>query len=116
VSDAVACSLEILAKRVGDPAPLVYERLFARHPETEALFVMDVGGHVRGQMLAVATEALLDQGGADGGRLTGLVGIERANHVNIGVPAEVFDGFFALLMEVVRDALGGDWTPIYIRI
>jgi hemoglobin-like flavoprotein len=106
--DVVARSLELLAERVGDPAPRVYARLLARHPGTEALFLMDPGGHVRGQMLAVAIEALLDRGGE--GRLAGLVGIERMNHVNIGVPPEVFDGFFALLMEVVRDALGPDWT------
>lgn len=105
--DAVAESLEILAARHGDPAPLVYAALFARHPEAEALFLMDRGGHVRGQMLAVATEALLD----GGTRLAGLVGIERLNHANIGVPEALFDGFFRLLMEVVRDALGPDWTP-----
>ncbi len=59
--DAVAESLERLAERVGDPAPLVYARLFARHPETEALFLMDAGGHVRGQMLAMAFELLLNE-------------------------------------------------------
>ena len=106
-SDPVAESLDLLAARHGDPAPLVYAALFARHPEAESLFVMDRGGHVRGQMLAVALEALLD-GGA---RLAGLVGIERLNHANIGVPEALFDGFFDLLMEVVQDALGPDWTP-----
>lgn len=106
MSDAVARSLELLAARVGDPAGLVYATLFARHPETEALFVMDRGGHVRGQMLAMAFEALLD----GGERLSGLIGIERMNHVGYGVEAEVFDGFYALLMETVRDALGEAWT------
>lgn len=107
--DPVAESLERFAEGVGDPAPLIYDRLFARHPETEALFLMDPGGHVRGQMLATAFEALLEAG--QGGRLSGLVGIERMNHVNIGVPPAVFDGFFALLMEAVREALGPGWTP-----
>ncbi|TCZ52974.1 globin [Roseicella aquatilis] len=105
--DPVAESLDLLAARHGDPAPLVYAALFARHPEAEALFLMDRGGHVRGQMLAVALEALLD-GGA---RLSGLVGIERLNHVNIGVPEALFDGFLPLLRDVVRDALGPGWTP-----
>ena len=59
--DPFAASLEALTARVGDPAPLVYARLFARHPETEALFLMDKGGLVRGQMLATAFEALLDR-------------------------------------------------------
>ena len=105
--DPFAASLEALTARVGDPAPLVYARLFARHPETEVLFLMDKGGLVRGQMLATAFEALLD----GGDRLSGLLEIERMNHVNIGVPQEVFDGFLALLMETVREALGPDWTP-----
>lgn len=104
--DAVAESLDLFAARCADPAAAVYGRLFARHPEAEALFLMDPGGHVRGQMLAIAVEALLD----GGERLAGLVGIERMNHVNIGVPPALFDGFFALLQEVVRNALGPDWT------
>ena len=105
--DPVAESLELLAARCADPAAAVYGRLFAENPEAEALFLMDPGGHVRGQMLAVAPEALLD----GGERLAGLVGIERMNHVNIGVPPALFDGFFDLLQAVVRDALGTDWTP-----
>ncbi|TDH63744.1 globin [Dankookia rubra] len=105
--DPVAESLECFAARCADPAAAVYGRLFALHPEAEALFLMDPGGHVRGQMLAVAVEALLD----GGGRLAGLVGIERMNHLNIGVPLALFDGFFNLLRAVVRDALGADWTP-----
>ena len=105
--DAVAESLDLFAARHADPAAAIYGRLFALHPEAEALFLMDPGGHVRGQMLAIAFEALLD----GGERLAGLVGIERMNHVNIGVPPALFDGFFALLQSVVRDALGPDWTP-----
>ena len=104
--DAVAASLDLLAARCGDPAPLVYARLFAAHPDAEAQFIMDPGGHVRGQMLAVALEALLDS--TD--RLAGLVAIERMNHVNIGVAPDQVDGFFALLRDVVRDALGAEWT------
>lgn len=104
--DPVAESLGLFAARCADPAAAVYGRLFALHPEAEALFLMDPGGHVRGQMLAVAVEALLD----GGERLAGLVGIERMNHVNIGVPPALFDGFLGLLQAVVREALGADWT------
>jgi hemoglobin-like flavoprotein len=105
--DPVAESLDLFAARCADPAAAIYRRLFALHPEAEALFLMDPGGHVRGQMLAIAVEALLD----GGERLAGLVGIERMNHLNIGVPPALFDGFFALLQAVVCDALGPDWTP-----
>jgi hemoglobin-like flavoprotein len=107
----VARSLALLAERVGDPAPLVYARLFARHPEAEALFVMDRGGQVRGQMLAVALETLLELEAGGEAYATGVVAIERMNHVNIGVPVALFDGFYALLAEVVREALAEAWTP-----
>ena len=107
-ADAVAQRLERPSEHVGDPAPLVYAPLFARHPETEALFLLDAGGHVRGQMLAMAFELLLDP--AQGGRLAGQLGTERMNHLNIGVPPAVFDGFFALLRDAVREALGPGWT------
>lgn len=106
MSDPVAESLALLAERVGDPKALVYERLFARHPETEALFVMDKGGHVRGQMLAMVLEALLD----GGERLSGLIGIERMNHLGYGVSEDAFDGFYELLLETVREALEEGWT------
>jgi len=105
--DALAESLDAFAAICADPAAAVYAALFARHPEAAAHFLMDPGGHVRGQMLAVAFEALLD-GGA---RLDGLVGIERMNHVNIGVPEALFDGFLPLLRDVVRAALGPAWAP-----
>jgi hemoglobin-like flavoprotein len=47
-------SFEIAAERAGDITPLVYQRLFAQHPEMEALFVRDTTGAVRGEMLAAA--------------------------------------------------------------
>ena len=106
MSDPVAESLALLAERVGDPAALVYARLFAQYPEAEALFVMDKGGQVRGQMLSMVFEALLD----GGERLGGLIGIERMNHIGYGVDADAFDGFYLLLMETVREALGAAWT------
>ena len=107
MSDAVAESLERFAALAGDPNTLVSQSIFARWPESEALFVLDRGGQVRGQMLAIAVEALLD----GGTRLAGLVGIERMNHVNIGVDPAAFDGFFVLLRDLVRETLGPDWTP-----
>src|SRR6185312_9381894 len=36
-------TLERVAERVGDPIPLVFERLFAEMPEAEALFIRDKG-------------------------------------------------------------------------
>ncbi|HMO44345.1 MAG TPA: globin, partial [Phenylobacterium sp.] len=63
-AQALIDSLDRVAERSADPAPEVYARLFARHPEMEALFVRDTQGAVRGQMLAQAVETLLDFAGA----------------------------------------------------
>jgi hemoglobin-like flavoprotein len=93
-----------------DPAPLVYARLFADRPDLEPLFVRDRGFQVRGQMLAVALETLLDLAGP---RLyaAGMLQSERTNHGGLGVPLDSFDGFFLMVMATFRDLLGPEWTP-----
>ena len=109
-AEIIANCLELVAERAGDPAPLVFQRLFAENPEVEALFVRDTAGLVRGEMMAVTLEALLDCA-ADDSYAVGLVEIERVNHVGLGVAPEVFDTFFRVVMTVFRGILGDDWTP-----
>ena len=108
-AEIIAGCLELVAERIGDPAPLVFQRLFAENPEVEALFVRDTAGLVRGEMMAVTLEALLDCADGDS-YAVGLVEIERVNHVGLGVEPEVFDTFFRVVMTVFREALGADWT------
>jgi hemoglobin-like flavoprotein len=105
---SITRSLELVAER-GDPVPLVYARLFARHPEMEALFVRDTSGGVRGNMLTEALTALLDFAGRDsyGGNL---MRAEIVNHENLGVPREVFAAFYAILRDTFADMLGAAWT------
>lgn len=95
---------------MGDPAPQVYARLFAAYPEMEALFVRDTRGAVRGEMLAVAIQCVLDlrEGHHFGGNL---IATERVNHEGFGVPPEVFGQFFPILVETFRELLGEAWTP-----
>jgi hemoglobin-like flavoprotein len=102
-SQIVAESLELLAERAGDPCEAVYGRLFGAYPEMEALFVRDSKGAVRGEMLAVAFQCLLD---LDGPYAANLIACERVNHEGLGVPPEVFGRFFPLLAETCRDLLG----------
>ncbi len=109
-ADAIRTSLEQLAERVGDPAPLVYRRLFETRPEVEALFVGDRTGAARGEMLAQTFEILIDL--AEGGRgPSGMIGSELVNHEGLGVPPDAFASFFHIVADVVRDGLGPDWTP-----
>jgi len=106
----VVDSLELLAERDIDPTRAVYARLFARYPEMEALFVRDQKFIVRGQMVQMVMENLLDYA-TD--RTFGLpmIQAERVNHVNLGVPNEVFGIFFGVIQETIAELLGDGWTP-----
>lgn len=97
-----------MAERAGDPAPAVYARLFARFPDMEHLFWRDVNGAIRGEMLAMALNCLMDLDGPYGANL---IRAERMNHEGFEVPAEAFASFFPVVMETCRDLLGEAWTP-----
>jgi len=105
----IADTLERVAERVGDPTPLIFERLFAEMPEAEALFVRDKGGLVRGQMFQVTMESLLDFLG-DRSYGSNLIQIERVNHQGLGVEPEMFDQFYLTVMATFKAVLGPDWT------
>ena len=108
-TDIIARCLERVAERAGDPSTLVFRRLFLENPEIEPLFVRDTAGLVRGEMMAVTLEALLDCAGGDAYAVS-LVEIERVNHIGLGVDPEVFDTFFRVVMTVFQEVLGDDWT------
>lgn len=103
-------TLDLAAERHADPTPLVYERLFAAHPDMEALFIRDTDGSVRGEMLMRVIEMILDVVGA---RAYGpkLIQCEVITHEGYGVPREVFGAFFTALAETLRALIGADWTP-----
>jgi hemoglobin-like flavoprotein len=110
--DDAACldhTLALVVQRIGDPAPLVFDRLFAEAPELQALFCNDASGAVRAEMFLRALECLQDAVGARQFS-AGLVAAEHATHQGYGVSTAQFQRFFALMVEVFRDALGPDWT------
>ena len=109
-SQAILNSLEQVADRCEDPAPQVYARLFARYPDTEALFIGDKRGAARGQMLRQATETLLDYLGPNI-YAANFLKAELRNHDDIGVPGEIFPRFYQAMAEAFADILGEDWTP-----
>ena len=102
-------SLELVGER-GDPAPLVYARLFASNPEMEALFVRDKNGSIRGNMLAEAITALIDFTGANHYGAN-LFRAEIVNHEHLGVPPANFVAFFSVMRDVFAEMLGEEWTP-----
>ena len=110
--DDAACldhTLELVTQRVGDPAPLVFDRLFAEAPDLQALFCNDASGAVRAEMFLRAVECLQDTAGARQFS-AGLVAAEHQTHQGYGVSTAQFQRFFALVVEVFRGVLGADWT------
>jgi hemoglobin-like flavoprotein len=108
--ERIAWSLERLSEVHGDPAAAVYARLFAQHPNLEALFVLDRQSAVRGNMLANVFEALLDMAGPHRYGLNAVLA-ERVNHEGMGVTPDVFPIFFETVHATVRDLLGAEWAP-----
>ena len=110
----VVQSLELLAERDIDPTRAVYARLFAENPEMEELFIRDHAYSIRGQMVQMVLENLLDYATK---RTFGLhmIRAERINHVSLGVPQEVFGTFFGVVQATVGELLGADWTPAMDR-
>jgi hemoglobin-like flavoprotein len=108
-AEAISASLEIASERGGDLTRAVYARLFARHPDMEALFVRDTTGAVKGEMLARVFDMVLDfvDRGAYGAHM---VQCEVVTHDAYGVPPDVFPIFFDVVAEVVEEAAGEEWT------
>lgn len=109
LSDALADSLELVTERVGDPTPLVYDRLFAQQPEMRDLFVNDHAGQARGHMLQMVLETLTNMAGGAAWPAN-MIRAEKINHDQIGVPFDVFATFFAVVHETFRDTAGEAWT------
>jgi hemoglobin-like flavoprotein len=105
----ILSTLEAVAERAGDPTPLIYQRLFADHPELERLFAMDRDGSVRGSMVETAITCILDHVGP---RLSspGILFATRQHHQGYGVPDDRFDAFFVAVRDTFREILGAEWT------
>jgi hemoglobin-like flavoprotein len=56
-------SFELAAERCEDLTPLVYRRLFREHPESESMFRSEGSDPVKGSMLALTIDAILDFAG-----------------------------------------------------
>lgn len=108
--NAIVESLELAAERCEDLTPLVFERLFHEHPETRAMFRAEKSNLVKGSMLQLALEAILDFAGERKASHR-LIVCEVQSHDAYGTTPELFATFFAVIADTVRDLLGDDWSP-----
>jgi hemoglobin-like flavoprotein len=103
-------SFELAAERCEDLTPFVYRRLFREHPEAEAMFRRDANDFVKGSMLALTTEAILDFAGERTGSFR-LIECEVTSHDAYGTPRDLFVKFFGMIFESLREIAGSDWSP-----
>jgi hemoglobin-like flavoprotein len=102
-------SFELAAERCDDLTPLVYRRLFRERPEAEAMFRSQGSDLVKGSMLALTIDALLDFAGERSGHFR-LIECEVSSHDAYGTPRELFVAFFGVIKETLREILGADWS------
>ena len=109
-SNPIENSFELAASRCADLTPLVYQRLFEQHPETQTMFRSQGSELVMGSMLALTIEAILDFAGERQGHFR-LIACEVTSHDGYGTPRELFIAFFAVIRDALRDLLGDEWSP-----
>jgi hemoglobin-like flavoprotein len=102
-------SFELAAERCEDLTPLVYRRLHAMHPETQTMFRSEGSELVKGSMLAMTIEAILDFAGERSGKFR-MIQCEVASHDAYGTPRELFISFFGVIRDTLRDMLGREWS------
>jgi hemoglobin-like flavoprotein len=103
-------SFELAAGRCEDLTPLVYRRLFREHPEAEAMFRSEGSNLVKGSMLALAIDAILDFAGDRTGHFR-LIECELQSHDAYGTPRKLFGEFFGVIADTMRELLDNDWSP-----
>ena len=109
-SNPIERSLEIAAERCADLTPLVYERLHREHPETKTMFRTEGSEPVKGSMLALTIEAILDFAGPRSGHFR-LIECEISSHDAYGTPRDLFIAFFGVIATTLREVLAADWSP-----
>jgi hemoglobin-like flavoprotein len=102
-------SFELAAERCDDLTPLVYERLHREHPETRAMFRSEGSKLVKGSMLAMTIESILDFAGERSGKFR-MIACEVSSHDAYGTPRNLFVAFFGVIAATLRELLGAEWT------
>jgi hemoglobin-like flavoprotein len=109
MSNPILESFELAAARCDDLTPLVYQRLHREHPETRAMFRSEGSDLVKGSMLAMTIESIIDFAGERNGRFR-MIECEISSHDAYGTPRELFVAFFAVIAATLKELLGPDWS------
>src|SRR5215813_22079 len=109
MTNPIERSFELAASRSGDLTPLIYSRLHREHPETVAMFRTQGSDLVKGSMLALTIEAILDLAGERSGKFR-MIACEVSSHDAYGTPRDLFLAFFGVIAATLREMLGADWS------
>jgi len=108
-SNPIERSFELAAGRCEDLTPLVYRLLFDAHPEAQTMFRTEGSELVKGSMLALTIDAILDFAGERTGHFR-LIECEVASHDAYGTPRTLFVAFFGIIPQALREVLADDWS------
>jgi hemoglobin-like flavoprotein len=100
---------EIAAEHCADLTPLVYARLHREHPQTLTMFRTEGSDLVKGSMLAMTIESILDLAGERSGKFR-MIACEVSSHDAYGTPRDLFFAYFGVIAATLRELLGADWT------
>lgn len=109
-ADLISASFELAAEHCEDLTPLVYERLFRDYPETASMFRREENNLVKGSMLAMAIEAILDFVGEQRQSFR-MIECEVLSHEAYGTSPELFGVFFRVVADTMHEVLGTQWSP-----
>jgi hemoglobin-like flavoprotein len=110
VLQVAAVSQVVIFGASADLTPLVYERLHREHPETKTMFRTEGSELVKGSMLALTIESILDFAGPRTGHFR-MIECEISSHDAYGTPRDLFIAFFGVIAGTMREILDADWSP-----
>jgi hemoglobin-like flavoprotein len=104
-------SLEAASRRCDDLVPLVYERLFAAHPEVVEIFAVGPGEAPNPAMGGMINELIALIGdGIDNGHLDSTIMSTLINHGGWGIDLAMYRTLLDGLIDSVREACGEAWS------
>jgi len=108
-ANPIELSFELAAERCEDLTPLVYERLHREYPETRAMFRTEGSELVKGSMLSITIESILDLAGERSGKFR-MIECEVCSHDAYGTPRNLFLAFFTVIAASLRQVLRAEWS------
>ena len=101
-------SLQLVLERRPDFAPLFYEKLFSRYPESRPLF-SDTNFDEQQKMLQEAIISVVDNANDAGWLKDNLTAMGR-RHVHYGVTEEMYPWVGECLLATLAEIAGDDWS------